>query len=222
MKIIAHIPARAGSERVKKKNIRLLSNKPLIHFAISACKKSKLLDKFYVNTDDLEIANIAENEGANVYIRERSLGTSETTQDEFNYDFICNISYMDTLVLVNPVCPFTTAEDIDSVIKKHLETENDTTFSCNEIYMHAFHMDKPLNFSLDQPLPRTQDISPVAYSTWAICCWNVKSFKTHYEKFGYASIFGKYSMVNLGPQKAIKISTEEDFLFAQQIMKNNL
>ena len=222
MKVIAHIPARAGSERVKQKNLRLLGGKPLIHFAIAACKNSKLLDNFFVNTEDDEISYVATREGAQVYVRDKYLSTSEASQDQFNYDFICNLNDIDTLVLVNPVCPFTTSEDIDLVIKIHLDSFNDTTFTSNEICMHSFHQGQPLNFSLDVPLPRTQDIAPVAYATWAICCWNAKSFKNQYERFGYASIFGKFSMVNLGVLKAIKISTEEDFLFAQRLMNNQL
>ena len=41
-KIVAMIPARIGSERLKKKNLALLNKKPLIYYAINAAKKSKI------------------------------------------------------------------------------------------------------------------------------------------------------------------------------------
>ncbi len=55
MKIIAEIPARAGSQRVKNKNMRLLDGKPMIYYAIKAAKESKMLTSIYVNTDSDEI-----------------------------------------------------------------------------------------------------------------------------------------------------------------------
>ena len=48
-KILAVIPARGGSVRVPKKNIKLLNGKPLIAYAIEAAKNSKYIDKIIVN-----------------------------------------------------------------------------------------------------------------------------------------------------------------------------
>jgi hypothetical protein len=51
-KIVAMIPARIGSERLKKKNLALLNKKPLIYYAIHAAKKSKIFKEIYINSDD--------------------------------------------------------------------------------------------------------------------------------------------------------------------------
>lgn len=64
MRIIAIIPARGGSKRLKKKNIYLLKGKPLISYAIKACKESKNIDETYVSSDDEEILNFAKEFGA--------------------------------------------------------------------------------------------------------------------------------------------------------------
>ena len=45
------IPARYGSKRVKQKNLRLINNKPLIHYVIDAAKGSELLTDVYVNNE---------------------------------------------------------------------------------------------------------------------------------------------------------------------------
>ena len=50
-KIIALIPARSGSERVKNKNIKKLNGKPLISYSITLAKDAKIFDKIYVLTD---------------------------------------------------------------------------------------------------------------------------------------------------------------------------
>ena len=50
-KIIAMIPARIGSKRLKKKNLVLINNKPLINYAIDAAKKTKIFSKIVLNSD---------------------------------------------------------------------------------------------------------------------------------------------------------------------------
>ena len=56
---IAIIPARGGSKRIPKKNIRLFLGKPIIAYSIEAAISSKLFDLVIVSTDDIEIAEIA-------------------------------------------------------------------------------------------------------------------------------------------------------------------
>ena len=65
-KIIAIIPARSGSKGIKDKNIKLLNNKPLIHYSINAAKNSKFIDSIIVSTDSKKYADIALNCGAEV------------------------------------------------------------------------------------------------------------------------------------------------------------
>ena len=59
MRIVAIIPARGGSKRLHKKNIFLLRGKPLIAYAIEACKKSKYINEVYVSSDDDEILKVS-------------------------------------------------------------------------------------------------------------------------------------------------------------------
>ena len=73
------IPARGGSEGIPKKNIKQICGKPLIAWTIEAAKKSKLLDRFVVSTEDKEIAEISEKCGAEVIERPRELATDEAT-----------------------------------------------------------------------------------------------------------------------------------------------
>ncbi|MDC0277140.1 pseudaminic acid cytidylyltransferase [bacterium] len=61
---IAIMPARGGSKRIPRKNIKLFSGKPMIAWAIEAAKKSGLFDHIVVSTDDLEIMEISKDWGA--------------------------------------------------------------------------------------------------------------------------------------------------------------
>lgn len=66
MKNIAIIPARGGSKRIPRKNIKDFFGKPIIAYSIEAALSSGVFDEVMVSTDDLEIAEIAKKYGANV------------------------------------------------------------------------------------------------------------------------------------------------------------
>ena len=80
---IAVIPARGGSKRIPRKNIKEFCGKPMIAWPIEAAKKSELFDRIIVSTDDDEIAKVAKSWGAEVpFVRPVELsddysGTSE-------------------------------------------------------------------------------------------------------------------------------------------------
>ena len=67
------IPARGGSKRIPRKNIKLFCGKPLIAYSIETAKKSDLFNKIVVSTDDEEIAKISEKYGAEILWRPKEL-----------------------------------------------------------------------------------------------------------------------------------------------------
>jgi len=78
-KVVAIIPARGGSKRIPRKNIKDFHGKPLIAYSIEVALKSKLFDKVIVSTDDNEIANVAKEYGAEVpFIRPKELSDDFT------------------------------------------------------------------------------------------------------------------------------------------------
>lgn len=73
--ILGLIPARGGSKGILGKNIKMIYGKPLIVWTIEKALKSGYLDKVVVSTDDLTIAEIARNAGADVLMRPAELAT---------------------------------------------------------------------------------------------------------------------------------------------------
>lgn len=77
---VALIPARGGSVRIPRKNIRPFYGKPIIAYSIECAKQSGLFDRICVSTDDQEIAEVAQTYGAEVLMRPETLaqvGTQE-------------------------------------------------------------------------------------------------------------------------------------------------
>lgn len=79
MKNLAIIPARGGSKRIPRKNIKLFMGKPIIAYSIEAAMDSGIFDKIMVSTDDIEIAEVAKFYGAEVpFLR------SQLTSDDYS------------------------------------------------------------------------------------------------------------------------------------------
>ena len=76
---VAIIPARGGSKRIPRKNIKDFCGKPMIAYSIEAALRSKLFDRVIVSTDDKEIAQVAKKYGAEVpFIRPAELSDDHT------------------------------------------------------------------------------------------------------------------------------------------------
>ena len=77
------IPARGGSKRIPKKNIRHFLGKPLIEYSIEIALESNLFDRVIVSTDDNEIANIAMDSGVEVpFLRPKELSDDFVTTND--------------------------------------------------------------------------------------------------------------------------------------------
>ena len=74
---LAIIPARGGSKRIPKKNIKLFLGKPIIAYSIEVAIESNLFDDIIVSTDDIEIANIAKYYGAQVPFFRSDINSSD-------------------------------------------------------------------------------------------------------------------------------------------------
>lgn len=114
---IAVIPARGGSKRIPRKNIKAFCGKPMIAWSIEVVKASRLFDYVIVSTDDAEISAVAKQWGADVpFIRPAELandyaGTTEviahatqwTQQQGLKVDAVC---------CVYATAPFLQADDL--------------------------------------------------------------------------------------------------------------
>lgn len=114
---IAIIPARAGSKRIKNKNIKNFLGNPIISYVIKEAIKSKIFDDIIVSTNSNKIKKIAENSGAKVYFkRPMNLSTDKVTTQKVIVH--CLDWFKKKNILINNVCCiyptaiFTNANDL--------------------------------------------------------------------------------------------------------------
>ncbi|QVL50109.1 MAG: hypothetical protein KFB96_06495 [Thiocapsa sp.] len=218
-KIVGHIPARAGSKRVPAKNLRLIDNAPLLSYAVNAALASCRLNEVVVNTDGLEISKLAKSLGAKVFMRDAQYATDSASGDDFNHDFISKW-YVDTLVMINPVCPLINTSDIDAALDAYAQDDTaDTLITVQSTQMQVFFEAEPVNITLGGHLAPTQQNRHVDILNWAVTIWDAKAYQNRYQTGGDAYIGRQRLLFSIEPLHAIKISTEEDFRLAEAVLK---
>ena len=129
MKILAIIPARAGSKGIPNKNIRLINGKPLIYYSINNALSSKLITDIVVSTDSKDVEIIAKQMGVKVRERPQELCGDSITLDSVVYDAIDKSVCWDYVVTMQPTSPTLKVSSLDSAIKYAIENELDTVIS---------------------------------------------------------------------------------------------
>lgn len=218
MKFVGEIPARLGSKRVKMKNLRLINEKPMIAYAIEACRDSKRLSEVFVNTESDKIGEVAKVFGAKHYKRSEELSQDHIVSDQFNYDFLKNTD-CDAVVMVNPVSPLVLPEDIDAAIEKFERENLDTLVSIKEEKLQSFYQNDAINFDVNALLPMTQNLNPIQLCVWTVCIWRKESFLKAFEEKGHAVFHGNIGFYSIDPLRSIKISEEHDFKLADTLIK---
>ena len=133
-KILVVIPARGGSKRILRKNIRLLADKPLISYAINIAKSSKYVDDVVVSTEDAETLAIAEKFGASVIRRTPDLAGDKIPIDPVVYDATVQKEKLafdeyDIVITLQPTSPLLKSETLDKAIERFENFNIDTVIS---------------------------------------------------------------------------------------------
>ena len=122
LRVLALVPARAGSKGLPGKNIRPLLGKPLLAWPIAAARASRYVDRVVISTDSAEFAAIAQAAGADVPFLRPAEHASDTAPSiafiEHALDTLAAAGdRFDLLVLLEPTSPLTEAADIDAALE---------------------------------------------------------------------------------------------------------
>jgi CMP-N,N'-diacetyllegionaminic acid synthase len=131
MRILALIPARSGSKRVPKKNMRMFGGKPLIAWSIETALSTPGICDVLVSTDSDEIREISINAGAKVpWLRPSQLATDEASSVDVAIHALDRYENengeVGGLLLLQPTSPFRTTEFIKQGIEKYLSSGGDS------------------------------------------------------------------------------------------------
>ncbi len=204
--ILGITPARGGSKGIPRKNIKEICGKPLIAWTIEAAKKSKLLDRYVVSTEDKEIAEVAKKYKAEVINRPKKLASDNATTLSVLKDVLKKID-AGIVVLLQCTSPVREEGLIDKCIKKFLEVGIDslaTGFMCNL-------------FEWGNYSTRRQDLKSFFHddgNVYVVRADLIKKAKSWNDVWGE-----KREKILISREQNIEIEDEFDFWLNEQILK---
>ena len=218
-KIIAMIPARAGSQRLKLKNLAIINGKPLVYYAIEAAKKSKVFDKIVLNSDSDLFRPISKRYNIDFYLRPKRMGNSQIKSDDVVNDFIEKYPNFDIVAWVNPIAPLQDEHDLKKIVRYFLKKKLDSLITTEKKQVHTKYKNKAINFSKKRKFEKTQDLNPVELFSYAVMMWDVKKFKKKFEKSKSGIFCGKFSTFHLNNYKSLIVKTIFDLKLIEKVMQ---
>jgi pseudaminic acid cytidylyltransferase len=219
------IPARGGSKRVKRKNVRDLNGEPLISYTIKAANESDIFDEVIVSTEDSEIAEIAEDYGANIPFRRPSKLASDTAQVVDVVDH--TLSYyeeqgieFDHLAVLLATTPLRTAADLRNAYQRFesaseaefLMSVTDYQYSPYEaLYENGGFLE---NYWEEFSGRRSQERPDLYVDTGAAYIMNIDAYKR--ERTLYGSNLVGYHMP---PERSVDIDEPFDLKLAEFLIQ---
>lgn len=228
MKKIAIIPARGGSKRIPRKNIKSFLGKPIIAYSIETALNSNVFDEVMVSTDDVEIAEIAKKYGAKVpFYRSLEMSSDTATTTSVLIEVLDEYKKLgqefEYCACIYPCAPFISTqkliEGMELLVKSGVDSVLPVVkFSyppqrCLVIKDKKVQMLHPENYNL-----RSQDFEPYYHDAGQFYC--LKSSSLIKEKKLYCE---NTVPIELPESEVQDIDNEEDWKIAEikyKILKN--
>jgi pseudaminic acid cytidylyltransferase len=222
---IAIIPARGGSKRIPRKNIKEFCGRPMISYAIAAARESGLFEHIVVSTDDEEIAQIAREWGAEIpFVRPVELANdfAGTVPVICHGIEVCRTLgwAFDRVCCIYPGVPFIQINDLKGALERLKSCEADYCFPISEYPSAIQRALKLLNTGKMQPfypefeMTRTQDLESAYYDAGQFYFGNADAWlnntKIHSNGFGYA----------IPNWRVVDIDTPDDWQRAELIYRS--
>ena len=220
MKNLAIIPARGGSKRIPRKNIKPFMGKPIIAYSIEAALQSGIFDEVMVSTDDEEIAEVAKQYGANVpFMRSKKNSddhaTMEDVIEEVLNEYCCQNKSFDSFCCILSTAPFLRSMSWINSHIKFLDGQYDSLFP---VLRFTYPIQRALRqvdgrIVMREPQyihSRSQDLEPMYHDSGLFYWMTVSKFMEVKEIFCDNS-----GMIELSDLEVQDIDTYEDWRMAE-------
>ena len=217
MKIVALIPARKGSKRIKRKNLKRLLGKPLITWTIEAAKKVKKINSIFVSTDDEQIIKLCKKYNVNVpWKRPKSLSGDKVNSLNVALHFLNwyekKYSRPDGLLLLQPTSPYRKKKSIEEAIKIFEKNKNKAIVSFSYLSKKKSQLiffRNAKNNLASRPLD-SKNIIKLNGLIYLISPKNLRKYKSFFKP-------SVIPLINSSFQEAIDLDTREDWQIAEKL-----
>lgn len=217
-RVLAVIPARYGSKRLKQKNLLKINNKSLIELTYLTAKKSKFIDRIVVSTENIVIKKKCKKFDKNIIIsRPKHLAKDNVRSEKVLFDVINKIgNKYYYILLLQPTSPLRTTKDIDLALRKIEKYNLDnlvSIFPCPQSKKYYISISKNLLIKTKKKIKNSNFFFCL---NGAIYISKIKNFlkkKSFYSKKTGYIIMPKY--------RSIDIDCKIDYIKAKKILEND-
>ena len=224
---IAVIPARGGSKRIPRKNIKFFHGLPVIAYAIRAAKASGVIDEVFVSTDDDEIAKISESFGATIpWMRPKNLSGDYVTTVSVMKDTVIKLK-LDSPKIENVCCIYPATPLLGpNYLTQGLEVleRGDWSYVISALRANTppyrfFSLGATSQVELlfpEHEEHRTQDL-PVAFQDAGQFYWGKESSWA----LGVPIFSSRSTIIEIPFKSALDIDTLDDWVYAEHLYNSN-
>jgi len=186
MNVEALVPLKLNSQRLPKKNLLPLGNKPLFSWVVKAIMESGVADRIslFSSTRDFFDTLTLKDDRILWVQRAASLDGDETSITEVIRAF-CLQSTADIIVLAHATSPFLRPSTIRECVEAVTSGEFDSAFAAVRMQKFSWFHGQPVNYSLDEPLPRTQDLEPLFVEQSGLYVFSRQNFLATNQRIGF-------------------------------------
>jgi YrbI family 3-deoxy-D-manno-octulosonate 8-phosphate phosphatase len=226
MECIAIIPARGGSKGIPRKNARPLTGRPLVAHTIEQARRSAYINRVVVSTDDVEIAAIAQQYGAELVWRPAEISGDAASSEAALLHALEHLQQReaytpDILVFLQCTSPLTSLEDIDGAIQTLLNEEADSVFTAAPFHYFLWRSGadgEAVGINHDKNYRQMrQQREPEYVETGAVYVMRVPGFVQARHRF-----FGKTVLYEMPPERCLEIDEPVDFEIAELLKRKQI
>lgn len=221
MSVLGLIPAKGGSQRLARKNVRAFGGRPLLGWAIDAALASGVIDRLILSTEDEAIADTARQLGADVpFLRPPELARDPAGVVDVALHALASLREVgatyDTLIVLLPTCPLRTAEDIRNAFAVYRDSGTRFLMSVTRSDHNPFNAmtlgtDGGLDFCFPERVGAKPGTLPATYrANGAIHVLDVPAFEA--ARSYYVRPLAAYVMP---PERSVDIDDEVGFRLAE-------
>ena len=220
---IAVIPARGGSKRIPRKNIKLFHGLPVIAYAIKAAKESEIFEEVFVSTDNAEIARIAESFGATIpWIRPKDLSDDYVNTVSVMQDAVMklktNLIDLENVCCIYPVTPLLKPNFISQGLQMLEDGDWDYVLSASRAETppeRLFSLGATKGLEMHFPeheVTRTQDFLPSYHDAGQFYFGRSSSWESGLQIFSSRS-----TIIEIPRKLSVDVDTSDDWQYAEYL-----
>lgn len=210
MKVVAFLPAKGSSDRVKNKNLRLLDGKPLFLHTLEKLVNSQIFDEVYLDTESDEIIDFAKHVDCKIMRRNPDLATNKTDGHQL---FLNQVNHTDADIVVQVLCtsPFISYETLQNVVNVLKQQEDyDSVVLVRREKMYLWQDEQP-NYNLTH-IPNSVDLPDTIIETMGLYAVRANIARQLKRRIG-----NKPYLMNASPLESIDVNWPEDAELADLI-----